>query len=87
MSVSYKSLWKLLIDRDMTKGKLSAEAGIATSTISRMSRNEYVSLEVLEKICIALDCDLPDIIEFSKDKTASATKDAYGGRQRPLMRS
>lgn len=75
MSVSYKSLWKLLIDRDMTKGKLSSEAGIATSTISRMSRNEYVSLEVLEKICIALDCELADIIEINKTTSASAIKE------------
>lgn len=75
MSVSYKSLWKLLIDRDMTKGKLSSEAGIATSTISRMSRNEYVSLEVLEKICIALDCELSDIIEINKTTSASAIKE------------
>jgi len=75
MGVSYKSLWKLLIDRDMTKGKLSSEAGIATSTISRMSRNEYVSLEVLEKICIALDCELADIIEINKTTSASATKE------------
>lgn len=75
MGVSYKSLWKLLIDRDMTKGKLSSEAGIATSTISRMSRNEYVSLEVLEKICIALDCELADIIEINKTTSASAIKE------------
>lgn len=75
MGVSYKSLWKLLIDRDMTKGKLSSEAGIATSTISRMSRNEYVSLEVLEKICIALDCELADIIEINRTTSASATKE------------
>ena len=75
MGVSYKSLWKLLIDRDMTKGKLSSEAGIATSTISRMSRNEYVSLEVLEKICIALDCELADIIEINKTTSDSATKE------------
>ena len=75
MGVSYKSLWKLLIDRDMTKGKLSSEAGIATSTISRISRNEYVSLEVLEKICIALDCELADIIEINKTTSASATKE------------
>ena len=49
MGVSYKRLWKLLIDRDMTKGELSTTAQIATSTVSRMSRNGYVSLEVLEK--------------------------------------
>ena len=47
MGVTYKRLWKLLIDKDMTKGNLRSATGIAASTISRMSRNEYVSLEVL----------------------------------------
>lgn len=66
MSISYKPLWKTLIDRDLKKGQLKDMAGIASSTISRMSRNEYVSLEVIEKICIALDCQLTDVLEFSK---------------------
>lgn len=64
MAVSYKRLWKLLIDKEMTKGELSASAQIATSTVSRMSRNEYVSLESLEKICNTLHCDITDIMEF-----------------------
>lgn len=75
MSVSYKPLWKLLIDKEMSKGKLSSVAGVATSTISRMSRNEYVSLEVLEKICIALDCDFGDIVEINSKKITSASVD------------
>lgn len=66
MGVTYKRLWKLLIDKDMTKGKLRSAAGIAASTISRMSRNEYVSLEVLEKICSVMDCEIGDILEFEK---------------------
>lgn len=64
MAVSYKRLWKLLIDKEMSKGELSASAQIATSTVSRMSRNEYVSLESLEKICNTLHCDIADIMEF-----------------------
>lgn len=75
MGVSYKSLWKLLIDKDMTKGKLSSSSGVATSTISRMSRNEYVSLEVLERICVALNCDLCDIVEIIKDDSTSTNKE------------
>lgn len=66
MGVTYKRLWKLLIDKDMTKGTLRSAAGIAASTISRMSRNEYVSLEVLEKICSVMDCEIGDILEFEK---------------------
>jgi putative transcriptional regulator len=63
MGVSYKRLWKLLIDRDMTK-----TAQIATSTVSRMSRNGYVSLEVLEKICNTLNCQITDIMEFTSQE-------------------
>lgn len=70
MGVSYKRLWKLLIDKEMTKGELSTSARIATSTVSRMSRNEYVSLEVLERICKTLNCDIRDIIEFCSDGVA-----------------
>ena len=66
MSVSYKPLWKLLIDRELNKSQLKDLAGIASSTVSRMSRNEYVSLEVLEKICLALDCEITDVLEFSR---------------------
>lgn len=71
MGVSYKRLWKLLIDKEMTKGELSKSARIATSTVSRMSRNEYVSLEVLERICKTLNCDICDIIEFCSDGVAN----------------
>ena len=68
MGVSYKRLWKLLIDRDMTKGELSTTAQSATSTVSRMSRNGYVSLEVLEKICNTLNCQITDIMEFTSQE-------------------
>ena len=71
MGVSYKRLWKLLIDKEMTQGELSTSARIATSTVSRMSRNEYVSLEVLERICKTLNCDICDIIEFCSDGVAN----------------
>lgn len=68
MSVNYKKLWKLLIDREMSKAALREKAGIAASTLSRMNKNEYVSLEVLAKICIALDCDLGDVVEIVKNQ-------------------
>lgn len=66
MGVSFKPLWKTLIDHDLKKGQLKEMAGIASSTISRMNRNEYVSLEVIEKICYALDCQVTDVLEFTK---------------------
>ena len=66
MGVSYKRLWKLLIDKDMNKGSLRNSTGVAASTISRMGRNEYVSLEVLEKICNVMNCVISDIVEFTE---------------------
>lgn len=66
MGISYKKLWKLLIDKEISKSELREKAGIAASTLSRMNKNEYVSLEVLSKICIALDCELGDAVEITK---------------------
>ena len=64
MSISYKKLWKLLIDRDMYKKDLRAAAGLSTNVIAKMGRNENVSTEVLVKICSVLQCDISDIMEI-----------------------
>ena len=64
MTVSYKKLWKLLIDRDMKKKDLAQLAGISSFTISKMSAGNNVTVEVLGKICKALNCTLDDIMEF-----------------------
>lgn len=66
MGINYKRLWKLLIDKDMTKTDLRKKTDIATSTIAKMSRNEFVSLEVLVRICYVLDCELSDIAEIER---------------------
>ncbi|GAA0109286.1 helix-turn-helix transcriptional regulator [Clostridium tertium] len=63
MSINYKRLWKMLIDKDMSKADLREKTGIAPSTFSKMSRNEYVSMEVLVRICDALRCQISDIVE------------------------
>ena len=63
MEVCYKKLWKLLIDKDMKKRDLEEIADIGRSTMAKMSRGEHVSLDVLLKICTALNCDFGDIIE------------------------
>ena len=68
MAVSYKKLWKLLIDRDMMKKDLAAAADISNYTISKMSKGENVTVEILGKICKALDCKIDDIMEFIPDK-------------------
>lgn len=65
MAVSYKKLWKLLIDRDMKKKDLRGLAGISSSSIAKMGRNEYLNTEVLDKICSALHCDIGDIMEIT----------------------
>lgn len=68
MSVSYKRLWKLLIDRDMQKKDLREKANLATNVIAKMGKDQNVSTEVLSKICTVLDCELDDIIEIIPDK-------------------
>lgn len=66
MIVSYKKLWKLLIDRDLKKKDLAEMAGISDYTITKMGKGENVTVETLGKICFALDCKLDDIMEFIK---------------------
>lgn len=66
MVVSYKKLWKLLIDKDMNKTDLRNASGISTFTVAKMSRGEDVSIDVLRRICQALDCDIGDVVEFKK---------------------
>jgi len=67
MSVSYKKLWKLLIDKDMKKKDLRVMAGISTTTLTKLSKNENVGTEILSKICTALNCDVGDIMEMIQD--------------------
>ncbi len=66
MAISYNNLWKLLIDRGMTKTDLRIKAGLTTSAIAQLGKNEYVSLKVIEKICDALDCDISDVVTREK---------------------
>ena len=64
MAISYKKLWKLLIDRDMKKKDLVALSGISQSSITKMGKNENVNTEILVRICRALNCDIGDIAEI-----------------------
>ena len=64
MSVSYKKLWKLLIDKKMSKADLRKAAGIAPNTMTRLRRDEEVTLSVLNRICVALDVNIGDVMEF-----------------------
>ena len=64
MAVSYNKLWKLLVDKKMSKADLRKAAGIAPNTMTRLRRDEEVTLAVLNKICSTLEVDIGDIIEF-----------------------
>lgn len=68
MEVSYKKLWKLLIDKDMMKKDLCAKAGISSASVTKMGKNGHVTTEILLKICKALDCQIEDIMEVIPDK-------------------
>ena len=64
MEVSYKKLWKILIDKDMKKKDLQLNAGISCASITKLSKGENVSMDVLIKVCKALECDFGDIVEL-----------------------
>lgn len=68
MKISYKKLWKLLIDRDMKKKDLAELSGISSASIAKLGRNENVNTDILLKICIALECDVSDIMEIITEK-------------------
>ena len=66
MSFSYKKLLKLMIDRDISKGQLRQALGISQATLAKLAKDEFVSLEVLDKICNYLDCEIEDILQHIK---------------------
>ena len=68
MVISYNKLWKLLVDKKMSKVDLRRAAGIAPNTMTKLRRDEEVSLTVLNKVCTALDVDIGDIMEFLPEK-------------------
>ena len=71
MKASYKKLWKLLDDKEMSKGDLHKASGLSSSTMTKLRKGEDVSMEALRKICICLGCNIGDIVEFVPDNTQS----------------
>ena len=67
MAVSYKKLWKLLIDKDMKKKDLRLATGMTTTALAKLGKNEHVNTEILAKICKVLDCNIEDIMELVSD--------------------
>ena len=66
MRISYNKLWKRLIDKGMNKVNLRDRIGIGPSTLAKLTKNQRVSMEVLEKICYELDCNIGDIVDYIK---------------------
>lgn len=67
MTVSYKKLWKLLIDKDMKKKDLRLATGITTTALAKLGKNEHVNTEILVKICKVLECNIEDIVEIVEE--------------------
>ena len=68
MQISYNKLWKLLIDKGMKKTDLKNATGISSSTISKMGKNEPVSMDSMLKVCKVLNCDIGDIVEIKNEE-------------------
>lgn len=67
MTVSYDKLWKLLIDKKMNRTDLKEAAGISFNVLAKMGKGETISMETLQKICRALECNVSDVFEFTDD--------------------
>ena len=74
MAANYNRLWKLLIDKGIKKSQLREMAGIGTTTLAKLGKNENVSLDVLESICAALHCRIEDVMEFVPSREGSAVQ-------------
>lgn len=77
MAVSYRKLWKLLIDKDMKKKDLRMSSGISTNALAKLGKNNRVGTDILEKICLALNCDVGDIMEVVDEN--EVTDDNFQG--------
>nr|DAK18383.1 MAG TPA: Cro/C1-type HTH DNA-binding domain protein [Caudoviricetes sp.] len=69
MAVSYNRLWKLLIDKGITKTEMRKQAGISTTVLAKMGKNETVSMDTLARIAAVMECGLDDIVEINVDET------------------
>ena len=67
MAVCYNKLWKMLIDRDMSRTQMRLKAGISTKTLAKLGKNENVSTDILVKICSALECNVADIMDITDE--------------------
>lgn len=78
MAISYKRLWKLLIDRDLKKKDLQHISGLSSASIAKLGRNENVTTDILQRICLSLHCDLSDIVEIIDDAENNDSQEVEG---------
>ena len=83
MKMSYNKLWKLLIDKQMKKSDLRKRAGISSSSLAKLTKDENVTTEVLSKICQGLKCDVADIMEFVPDPSPETPDRTIEGEKEP----
>ncbi len=76
MKISYKKLWKMLIDRDMTKTDLRLRARISSSSLAKLAKGESVTTAILLKICEALECDITEIMTSDMDSQDNHSRTA-----------
>lgn len=74
MAVSYNGLWKILIDKNLQKKDLTEQLNISSTTIAKMGKGEQVSMNVLQRICTYLDCNIGDIMSFDKEENRYGSK-------------
>ncbi len=74
MAISYNKLWKLLIDKGMTKTQMRLQADISTTTLAKLGKNETVSMDVLLKLCKLLDCNVGDIMDVINEEASNGNK-------------
>ena len=75
MAVSYNKLWKLLIDKEMSRTQMRLKAGISTKALAKLGKNESVNIDILIKICATLDCDITDIMEIVSTTNSCNSKE------------
>ena len=75
MAISYNKLWKLLIDKEMSRTQMRLKAGISTKALAKLGKNESVNIDILIKICGALDCDITDIMEIVSTTNSCNSKE------------
>jgi len=74
VAVKYDKLFHLLIDRKITNAQLAQRAGVSANIITRLKRDQYISMESIERLCVALNCGVDDILEFIPDKNKEVNK-------------